>query len=72
MSESVVISIIGLVGAVLGAAIGTFGTIEAAKIRIKVTDQEAKFNGVSRTIVGVMALVATVVFGKLKVDHLAV
>ena len=61
MSDTIIIAIIGLVGGVLGAAIGAFGTIEAAKVKAKSETNGAKSDGASCAVIGLAASVAAVI-----------
>ncbi|MBN8656607.1 MAG: hypothetical protein J0M11_12795 [Anaerolineae bacterium] len=59
MSDSIVVALIGLIGAVLAALIGAFGTIEAAKIKEKSSNSQS--SGVSCGWIGLVASVMAVI-----------
>ncbi len=55
MSDTIIIALITVVGTILGAAIGAFGSIEAAKVKAKGNND--KPNGISCAAVGLAASV---------------
>lgn len=59
MSDNIVVALISMVGALLGALIGAFGTIEAAKIKEK--SSTTKQSGVSCGWIGLIASVMAVI-----------